>query len=140
MNIKLTFEKEIKMDVLENIFVTALEGGSNYWYWLTEETIKKVRKFVSKEDEPALSTAIFKAVVNSFVVVQFHDKESLDEDGEPTELLGEINAYTMQERLQALANHKDYSYALDQELNESGDAVTSDVVFQFLVMGECIFS
>ena len=140
MKMMVTIEKEIPRDIIENVFITALEGGSNYWYWLTDETIKRVRRFVSKEDEPALSAAIFKAVVNSFVVVQVHDKESLGEDDEVTELLGEINAYTMQERLQKLANDPDYSYALEQELNETGDAATSDVVFQFLVMGECIFS
>jgi len=140
MKMMITIEKEIPRDIIENVFITALEGGSNYWYWLTEDTIKRVRKFVSKEDEPALSAAIFKAVVNSFVVVQVHDKESIGEDDEVTELLGEINAYTMQERLQKLANDPSYSYALDQELNETGDALTSDIVFQYLVMGECIFS
>jgi hypothetical protein len=140
MKMMITIQKEIPRDIVENVFITALEGGSNYWYWLTEDTVKRVRRFVSKEDEPALSAAIFKAVVNSFVVVQVHDKESLDEDGEPTELLGEINAYEMQERLQKLANDPVYSYALEQELNETGDAATSDIVFQFLVMGECIFS
>ena len=140
MKMMITIQKEIPRDIVENIVVTALEGGSNYWYWLTEDTIKRVRRFVSKEDEPALSLAIFKAVVNSFAVVQVHDKESIGEDDEVTELLGEISAYTMQERLQKLANDPIYSYALDQELNENGDALTSDIVFQFLVMGECIFS
>jgi len=140
MNLKITVEKEISRDIIENVFVTALEGGSNYWYWLTDETIARVRKYVSRKDEPSLSMAIFKAVVNHFVVVQVHDKESLGEDDEAVELLGKIDVYTMQDRLQALANNKSYSYALEQELNETGDANTSDIVFQFLVMGECIFS
>jgi hypothetical protein len=32
---KIIIEKEITKELLENIFVTALEGGSNDWYWLT---------------------------------------------------------------------------------------------------------
>jgi len=140
MNIKVTIEKEIGRDIVENIFVTALEGGSNDWYWLTDETVAKVRKYVSRKDESALSVAIFKAVMDHGVVVQVHDKESVGEDDEVPELLGELNMNTVKERLQLLASNKDYSYALDHEINETGDALTSDVVFQFLVMGECIFS
>jgi hypothetical protein len=140
MNIKVTIEKEIGRDIVENIFVTALEGGSNDWYWLTDETVAKVRKYVSRKDESALSVAIFKAVMDHGVVVQIHDKETVGEDDDVPELLGELNMNTVKERLQLLASNKDYSYALDQELNETGDAITSDVVFQFLVMGECIFS
>jgi len=135
---KITIEKEITRDMLENIFVTALEGGSNDWYWLTDETVAKIRKYVSRKEEPPLSTALFKAVMDHGVIVQIHDNDFMAEN-EP-ELLGELNHNTIKERLQKLANNKDYSYALDQELNETGDAATSNVVFQFLVMGECIFS
>jgi hypothetical protein len=137
----ITIQKEIPKDILENIFVTALEGGSNDWYWITDETLAKIRKYVSRKDEAALSVAIFKAVMDHGVIVQIHDKETMDwPDGEGPDLLGELNHNTIKDRLQSLANNKDYSYALDQELNETGDAATSDVVFQFLVMGECIFS
>jgi len=135
---KITIEKEISREILENIFVTALEGGSNDWYWITDETVAKVRKYVSRKEEPPLSTAVFKAVMDHGVVVQIHDNDSMTED--ESDLLGELNHNTIKDRLQALANNKDYSYALEQELNETGDAATSDVVFQFLVMGECIFS
>jgi hypothetical protein len=134
---KITIEKEISREILENIFVTALEGGSNDWYWITDETVAKVRKYVSRKEEPPLSTAVFKAVMDHGVVVQIHDNDSMTED--ESDLLGELNHNTIKDRLQALANNKDYSYALEQELNETGDAATSDVVFQFLVMGECIF-
>jgi len=135
---KITIEKEISREILENIFVTALEGGSNDWYWITDETVAKVRKYVSRKEEPPLSTAVFKAVMDHGVVVQIHDNDSMTED--ESDLLGELNHNTIKDRLQSLVNNKDYSYALEQELNGTGDAATSDVVFQFLVMGECIFS
>ena len=37
---KVSVNLELTRDVLENIFVTALEGGSNYWYLIEEEAIK----------------------------------------------------------------------------------------------------
>ena len=76
---KITIEKEIPRDILDNVFVTALEGGSNDWYWLTDETVAKVRKYVSRNDEAALSVAIFKAVMDHGVIVQIHDIESKDD-------------------------------------------------------------
>lgn len=132
------FDKEVKKETLENIFVTALEGGSNDWYWLTDDTVAKVRKYVSRKEEPALSMAVFKAVMDHGVIVQVHDNDFMAEN-EP-DCLGELNLNTIKERLQKLANDPNYSYALMQELDETGDAATSDVVFQYLVMGECIFS
>lgn len=135
---KITIEKEIPRDILENIFVTALEGGSNDWYWITDETVAKVRKYVSRKEEPPLSTAVFKAVMDHGVIVQIHDNDFMAEN-EP-DCLGELNHNTIQQRLQKLANDPNYSYALMQELDETGDAATSDVVFQYLVMNECIFS
>lgn len=137
---KIIIEKEITKELLENIFVTALEGGSNDWYWLTDTAVAKIRKYVSRKDEPALSLALFRAVMDHGVIVPIHDKESVGEDDEHLELLGELNHNTMQERLQLLANNKSYSYALTDELNENGDAATSDIVFQFLVMGDYVFS
>jgi hypothetical protein len=44
----------------------------------------------------------------------------------------------MQERLQKLANSED-AWALDNELECNGDATSSDVVFQYIVLGEVTF-
>ena len=94
---KITIEKEISREILENIFVTALEGGSNDWYWITDETVAKVRKYVSRKEEPPLSTAVFKAVMDHGVVVQIHDNDSMTED--ESDLLGELNHNTIKDRL-----------------------------------------
>ena len=36
MNIEIKINQTIDREVLEDIFVTAIEGGSNYWYYLPE--------------------------------------------------------------------------------------------------------
>lgn len=130
MEIKI--ERIIPREVLENVCITALEGGSNYWYYLSSNAVKLIRNSVPKSMDSYLSTAILKAVLDHNVEVPINDAE--DED----EILGYLSAKTLQERLQALANSDD-SWALHNELNEEGDASSSDIVFQYMVMGEIVF-
>lgn len=131
--ITITINKEVSREILENIFVTALEGGSNYWYHLSEDAVKLIRSVVSKEKNPCLSTAILEAILDHNVEIPINDAE--DEE----EILGVLSKKIIQERLQNLANSSDY-WALERELAEDGmDAESSDVVFQHLVMGEIVF-
>jgi hypothetical protein len=55
-------EREVPRQVIEDVFVTALEGGSNYWYFLPDEAIDLIRKAVPKSVDPYQSTAISKAI------------------------------------------------------------------------------
>jgi hypothetical protein len=122
----------VKREVLEDIFVTALEGGSNYWYFLPEESIKAIRKAVPKEEDPYLSTAILKAILDHDVKIAINDAE--DED----EVIGVITRGTMQARLQLLSDSNE-RWALERHMREEGDAGSADVVFQYLTMGEVVY-
>lgn len=133
MEMRIKIEKEIPRQVLEDIFVTAIEGGSNYWYFLSDEAVAKIRKAVSVESEPYLSIAISKAILDFGVDVPINDAENEEE------VLGTISKTTMQDRLQLLSDDAHYKYALESELNEEGDADSSDIVFQYLSFGEVIF-
>jgi len=119
--------------ILENIFVTALEGGSNYWFWLPSKEVKKIREAVPKAEEPALSMAMFMAIFDKGVEVAVHDAEN------PDECLGTLSSDIIMIRTKELDGHKDYGMFWNSELDEEGDAMTSDVVFQYLVMGEIVF-
>ena len=131
--IGVTIKKNVSREVLENVCVTALEGGSNYWCHLSEGAKKKIRRVVPKNEDPYLSTAILKAVLDHNIEVPINDAE--DED----EVLGYLSANTLTERMQKLCENEGSKWALMNELNGSGDADSSDVVFQWMVMGECIF-
>lgn len=133
MEMRIKIEKEIPRQVLEDIFVTAIEGGSNYWYFLSDDAIAKIRKAVSVESEPYLSIAISKAILDFGVNVPINDADNEDE------VLGTISKETMQDRLQLLSDDAQYKYALESELNEEGDAYSSDIVFQYLSFGKVIF-
>jgi len=129
---EITIKQTISREVLEDIFVTALEGGSNYWYYLPEESIKAIRKAVPKSEDPYISTAILKAILDHNVKVLVNDAE--DED----ELIGMITRGTMQARLQLLLD-SEHRWALESHVREDGDASSADVVFQYLAMGEVVY-
>jgi MoxR-like ATPase len=124
--------KTISKEVLDNVFVTALEGGSNYWASVSNETIVLIREAVPSSKNPYFASAMLEAITEHNVEVPINDCE--DED----EVLGVISLATMNERLQKLAESDD-AWALDDMLDEDFDATTADVVFQYIVMGEVVF-
>ena len=129
---EITIIQGVKREVLEDVFVTALEGGSNYWYFLPEESIKAIRKAVPKEEDPYLSTAILKAILDHDVKIAVNDAENEDE------VIGVITRGTMQARLQLLSDSNE-RWALERHMREEGDAGSADVVFQYLTMGEVVY-
>jgi hypothetical protein len=122
----------VSREVLEDIFVTALEGGSNYWYYLPAESIIAIRKAVPKSEDPYLSTAILKAILDHDVKIAINDVENEEE------VIGVITRGTLQARLQLLSDSKQ-RWALEAHMREEGDAGSADVVFQYLTMGEVVY-
>ena len=122
----------VKTEVLEDVFVTALEGGSNYWYFLSDEAIAKIRAAVSKEEDEYLATAMLKAILEHDVQIAVNDAENEDE------VIGVISKSTIQPRLQELVN-SEYKWALEAHMSEHGDADSADIVFQYLAMGGVIY-
>jgi len=129
---KITIKTEVTREVMESIFITAMEGGSNYWYYLSDRAIDLINEAVPRDGVKALSERMFEAVYDKGVVVPIHDAE--DEDGDA---IGELNRETFQERMDLCSEQS--HWAIMSELNEQGDASSSDVVFQYLALGELIY-
>lgn len=123
----------ISTDVLENIFVTALEGGSNYWCYISKNSRDKIRNAVPIEECQYLAVAMLKAVLDHGVEVDIHDADDNDE------VLGTISLSTIYDRLDRLSNDSKLRWCLESEIDENGDAETSDVCFQFIVMNDYVF-
>lgn len=126
-------ERIVSREILENVLVTALEGGSNYWYYLTDDAVRLIRKVVPENEDPYLSTAILKAVLDHQIDIPINDAENEDD------VLGYLSHKTMMSRLQELSEVEGLSNVLDAEVEGQGDAETSDVIFQWMVMGELVF-
>lgn len=122
-------KREVPEEVLRGIFTTALEGGSNYWYWLPDNVYTLIA--AAKEEGKFFVDTLFDAVYKHGIVIPIHDLE------EPTEQIGVLDKSMFADRLQACLDND--SWALEAELNEEGDAVSSDIVFQYLALGKLIY-
>lgn len=131
---KFNIQREVSRDVLENIFITALEGGSNYWYYLNPENYKKIRDAVSREDEKDFSIAFAKAILDKGISVEIHDIEDMEND----EPIGVINEESILSGLQKMIDEGD-GWALFDEIAEQGDATSSDMCFQYMALGEVVY-
>lgn len=114
----------------ENVIVTALEGGSNYWYYLADEELGHL----DHPFEPISSEIARKLFTDDSYVLRVRDLEN------PEEILGTIS---QAELVNAFRLAKDqfpevYDAEIDTE-DYSGDALTADILFQLAVIKEVIF-
>lgn len=124
-------EFQIDESVLEDVFVTAIEGGSNYWYLLSDDAVRLIRKAVPREEESCLSVATFKAVMKG-VIVPINDVEN-EED-----IIGWIGLDTMADRLSKLATGDNHEHLI-AHIEGNWDADSADVVFQYIALGEVVY-
>ena len=126
---KLKIELELSYETFEEIIVTALEGGSNYWYMLGD------RKGIPKRDDMP-----DKAMSQRMAYGLWHNKDSgiaIWDLEEEDELLGTLTYDSVREGMQIAC--KDYMVRLIEMITEDYDAWTADTLFQVLVMGEVTF-
>ncbi len=126
---KLQVKLNLEYETFEDIIVTALEGGSNYWYILGDI---KGCPLPDEMPEKAPSERIaFGLWHNKDAEVYIHDNEM------DTELLGILTYDSVRERMQlATINHLS---ELEAMISGDFDAWTADTLFQVLVMGEVTF-
>ena len=112
-------------DKIENMLVTAIEGGSNYWYYLPDVSM------VIKDEGRPLAERIFQTVLQTENKIPVHDLEA------PEDLLGYISFESIVKANELMK--KDYPDHFEDMLTEYYDADTADVWFQLVVMGEIVF-
>jgi hypothetical protein len=112
---------EITKEIFEDIIVTALEGGSNYWYLLKDNLPK------NKDNEP-LSIRISNMLWDNIEYkLPVYDIENEDE------LLGYLSQESLINTLQQ--NPEKLSCFLEGNY----DADDADYIFQIAIMGEVVF-
>lgn len=121
---------EINNQRREDMLVGALEEGSNYWYWIDEEGFNTVEAFKDKDNHEPFSTVMWKAIMGG-KTIKISDKEDQDI------YIGEINLDKVKSGEQLmLENSPKHFYDI---INETDDAITADVWFQYCVLGEVIY-
>jgi len=130
-----------------DLLITALEGGSNHWYYLpdlsmcpkkgyTPVTPEVINSFGDSITPPqdfydCAVDRIWEAVIFYGESIPVHDKENLKER------LGYINQKTIENGLSIFKNK--YPNLYEDCCNEDFDADHADVFFQLVVMGELVF-
>lgn len=135
-------KNEINFDeILMNTIITALEGGSNYWYWLNCEEIwyknainydKKNALFTNRLSYWSLSERIGRCLLE----LQNFELPIYDYE-EPTELLGVLNLEKFNAAL--LICKEKFNRTYINLITEEYDATDADVLFQLAVMGELVY-
>lgn len=105
----------ISKEKIEDIIITALEGGSNYWYTLINES----------------STEEVLNKINAGENVMVFDQE------DPDTLLGLLNQKSIQKGIQQSIYEN--SYLIANVIEDNWDANDADCLFQYFVMNEIVF-
>lgn len=120
--------QEISYDMFEGIIVTALEGGSNYWYLIDlEDTGIPDDKYKGEPSSVRIAKMIWYDRINLRV---------LDKDNEDV-LLGEVNLKTIKTAFEIICSQ--YSQTYLNLIQDQYDAEDADVFFQIATMGELTF-
>lgn len=115
--------------LFEDLIVTALEGGSNYWYHLG--IIRDGLEEYKDENKLYLSEAVARYALQDYGVVPIYDYEN------PEDHLGDLTKESMYEAFKIMK--RDYDQHYWDARSENWDADTADVFFQLAVMGEIVF-
>jgi len=122
------YENKLTKEMIINLFVNALEGGSNYWYYL-KDIPNEVKNIMSKK-HIATSEAIGEFILNGG---EIHIYDIEDED----DLLGSINMNNLLDAINTMK--KEYSANYLNIVSETDDAEDADIFLQIATMGKIVF-
>lgn len=118
MKITVSITREIEDSDIVDSIVTALEGGSNYWYELKIDT----KDFGNLDKAP--SERIVLAALSGYNIHVF--------DVEEGNYLGDLNKETIERGIKLfIQNHGNFDPAMDAD--------DADKLFQYIVMGEIVY-
>ena len=126
LGVIITKKLEVDFELFESWMITALEGGSNYWYFI--KSLPKRDDLKGLAFSEALSTLVWK-----------HDEkiEVFDIENQDDEPLGVIEKSKVIATIQKLS--KENNEVFVNLTNENYDAMDCDIFFQVLVMDEVTF-
>jgi hypothetical protein len=118
---------KISDEMRGDLIVTALEGGSNYWYNISTRADRIIDKY--KKDNLCFSEYFWEAI-KAGESIPIHDIET-------NQKLGEINLQSIEVGEQTMAD--EYPRHLADIVSGNWDAETADVWFQLAVMNELVY-
>jgi len=117
-------------DQRSNLLCSAIEGGSNYWYWLSSKAMKVINEVKPSDGKTPLVDRMW-AAIEAGKSIPIHDLEDTKVQ------LGEISLVSIERGEQTMIEKHIQHFA--DVLKENDDAATGDVWFQLAVMNEVVY-
>lgn len=124
MKIKIEKVIDISDQQISDQLCNALEGGSNYWYFLPDLTM------LDSDTKLPLVDRIMNAL-NQGKSIPIYDLEDEEIKLGDLNLKGIEKAFNIMDEL--------FPHTLEEIIHESGDVDTGDIFLQLAVMGEIVF-
>ena len=145
-NLNFKIELSIPKESIEEVLVTALEGGINYWGFISgEEKLeqwldRKIKSGELKRDESIhykWMDAMFQGCPYKISVYDV-EEEDIDvwEDEEP---LGYLSMENIGKGLQLAIRDYQSIYAQHFPEYDNGDVISADVLFQLMVLEDVVY-
>lgn len=143
-------EKNFKISTLvagaqlvEDTIVTALEGGSNYWYWIKcdehwFEVAKRYDKTIAANEDPKRESynPLSIRIANALLNVEGFEMNVYDLE-DPDNRLGKLSFESFKKGCE-LCNEK-FPDTWGNLIREDFDANDADILFQLATMGDVVF-
>ncbi len=116
------------------LLTSAIEGGSNYWYYLPDLSMLPEKGYTPKFSETEFPNCLVSKIweaIRSGETIPIYDIENEEEK------LGEINIESINKGVKLMMQDHAEHYA--DAKSDSDDATTGDVFFQLCSMGELIY-
>jgi len=130
----ITITRKIDPQTITDVMITALEGGSNYWY-MTD--VEQIEGLIRENGETTTEAIGFSITRNPEFKMPVWDLEEMG-DGEPKidgdGFLGFLTPESVKKAFETMPPSR-----LSSILEEEYDADDADVFFQYAVMGEIVF-
>jgi len=127
MKLSIDVKMEIDLQDVRDLFIGAIEGGSNYWYMIESDNLKEITKA-----EKFISELPF--YEGGYLMIS-DDAEGVG-TGELTEPV-KVDIEAIKKGVQVFATIEPKHFA--NFINDNSDATTSDVFFQAVVFGKIIY-
>lgn len=130
---KITITQEISLERIHDMLVSALEGGSNYWYMIEKKIEPKKWEFDTFKEDKTHYLGDYPLNLGGALIVT--NERGLEGDDElVTKRLG---MGAIQKGLELMAKKEPKAFA--DFMQENDDAETADIFLQLCVLGEVIY-
>ncbi len=135
--------KKLSREDLIDLFITALEGGSNYWYYIKHipRDVLYAINHMGSSGSDAIANYLMdggKIYFYDIEEVDVHDdSDALSVEDDDKGYLGYVDLDTILEGITLLK--RDYDDIYERIIDEQYDANDADVFLQLCVMGEVVY-